>query len=64
MSKFTMACECPRCGTLCKSDGITVDFTAPENVVSLNNFSCEAWHCDKCNIDFGTSEIENFIEEF
>lgn len=54
MNKFIMACECPMCGKVCKSDGVTVDLTVEENVVSLNNFSCESWHCDDCDIDFGT----------
>lgn len=40
MAKFVKACECPNCGNLCKEDGITVDFTTDEMVVSLNSFSC------------------------
>ena len=64
MNKFIMACECPMCGKVCKSDGITVELTVEENVVSLNNFSCESWHCDDCDIDFGTCEVENIIEAF
>ena len=63
MAKFIKACECPNCGELCKDDGITVDFTTEEMVVSLNNFSCCEWHCEKCGTDFGTCEVENFIEE-
>mgnify|MGYP001012333052 CR=1 FL=1 len=55
MNKFIMACECPMCGKVCKVE---------ENVVSLNNFSCESWHCDDCDIDFGTCEVENIIEAF
>ena len=57
-------CECPNCGTLCKDDGITVDFTTDNMVVSLQNFSTTEWHCDSCGIDFGTCEVENIIEEF
>lgn len=64
MAKFIKACECPRCGKICKSDGITLDFTTEDNVISLNSFSCEEWHCDDCNINFGTCEVENIIEEF
>ena len=64
MTKFIKACECPNCGTICKDDGITADLTTEDNVILLNNFSCEEWHCDNCNIDFGTSEVDNIIEEF
>ena len=64
MAKFIKACECPNCGTLCKDDGITVDFTTDNMVVSLQNFSTTEWHCDSCGIDFGTCEVENIIEEF
>ena len=64
MAKFIKACECPNCGTLCKDDGITVDFTTDNMVVSLQNFSTTEWHCDSCGIDFGTCEVENIIDEF
>jgi hypothetical protein len=64
MSRFIKACECPICGKLCKSDGITVDFTTEENVISLNSFSNESWHCDNCDIDFGICDIESIVEEF
>lgn len=64
MAKFIKACECPNCGNLCKEDGITVDFTTDEMVVSLNNFSCCEWHCEKCGTTFGTCEVEDIVEEF
>lgn len=64
MAKFIKACECPRCGKLCKSDGIALDLTTEDNVISLNSFSYEVWHCDDCDINFGTCEVENIIEKF
>ena len=64
MMKYIMGCECPRCGKVCKRDGFTFDFTVEENVVVLQNFSNEEWHCDDCDIDFGTCAAENIIEEF
>ena len=64
MAKFIKACECPNCGELCKDEGITVDFTTGEGVVSLNNFNQTSWHCDSCGIDFGTGDIKDMIEEF
>lgn len=64
MAKFIKACEFPRCGKICKSDGITLDLTTEDNVISLNSFSCEEWHCDDCKINFGTCEVENIIDEF
>lgn len=64
MVKMIKACECPKCGLLCKDDVITVDLTASAGVISLNNFSNTNWHCDSCNIDFGTCEVEDIIEEF
>ena len=62
MVKFIKACECPNCGALCKQDGI--DLTTDELVVSLNNFSCLDWHCDKCGTNFGTYGVEDIIDEF
>ena len=63
-SKFIMACECPICGKVCKDNGLTVDLTAEENVVTLNNFSHTYWHCKDCDIDFGTEDLSNAVEEF
>lgn len=42
----------------------TVDLTAEENVVTLNNFSHTYWHCKDCDIDFGTEDLSNAVEEF
>ena len=39
-----------------------VDFTENEDVVNLMNFSQYDWHCDDCDIDFGTGDIEDCIE--
>lgn len=64
MSKFILACNCPQCDKLCVDDGIMVDFTADEGVVNLMNFSQKDWHCDDCDIDFGTGDIEDVIEIF
>lgn len=64
MTKFIKACECPNCGTLCKDDGITIDFTTEDGVVSLNLFVDTIWHCDECGIDFGTGDTDCMIEEF
>ena len=64
MSKFIKACECPNCGTLCKEDGITVDFTTEDMVVSLNNFSSTSWECPECGTEFGTGDVEDILEEF
>ena len=41
-----------------------VDFIAKEGVVNLMNFSQKDWHCDDCDIDFGTGDIEDIIETF
>lgn len=64
MSKFIKACECPRCGKVCKSDEIVYDLTTEKNVVTLNNFNDTAWYCDDCGIDFGVGYVEDIIEEF
>ena len=37
---------------------------AEENVVTLNNFSHIYWHCKDCDIDFGTEDLSNAVEEF
>jgi len=63
MGNFIKACECPNCGELCKEDGITVDSTTEDMVVSLSCFSQTSWHCDSCGMDFGTGDIEDMIEE-
>lgn len=51
-------------GEIGVDDGIMVDFTANEGVVNLMNFSQKDWHCDDCDIDFGTGDIEDSIEIF
>ena len=33
MAKSIKACECPRCGKICKSSGITFDLTTEKNVI-------------------------------
>ena len=62
MSRFILACNCPICDKLCLDDGIMIDFTADKGVVNLMNFSQKDWHCDDCDIDFGTGDIEDTIE--
>ena len=61
MNKFIMAVECPVCGALAKSDGMTVDFTAPEGVVCLNLFSQEEFECDECGTIIYTGDMEDHL---
>ena len=64
MAKFIKACNCPNCGTLCLDGGYTADLTTADNVVNIDNFSNASWHCDICDIDFGTADVMDYIEEF
>ena len=61
MNKFIMAVECPVCGALAKTDGMTVDFTAPEGVVCLNLFSQEEFECNKCGTVIYTGDMEDYL---
>lgn len=61
MNKFIMAVECPVCGELVQSDGMTVDFTAPEGVVCLNLFSQESFECPRCGTVSYTGDMEESL---
>ena len=61
MNKFIMAVECPVCGELAKSDGMTVDFTAPDGVVCLYLFSQEEFECVACGTVIYTGDMEDHL---
>lgn len=61
MNKFIMAVCCPVCGELVKSDGWTVDFTTSENVVCLDLFSQQDFHCEMCGTDIYTGDMEDSL---
>ncbi|MBQ2396248.1 MAG: hypothetical protein II304_04285 [Bacteroidales bacterium] len=62
MAKFIKAVECPVCGEIVKDDGFTLDLTTEENVICLNNFSCDSFHCENCNTDIYIGEIDDYLE--
>lgn len=62
MAKFIKAVECPVCGEIVKDNGISLDMTTGENVICLNNFSCDSFHCDNCGTDIYVGDIEDVIE--
>lgn len=59
--KYSVDCDCLKTN---KSDGTTYDLITEGNAILLNDFSYEEWHCDECDIDFGTCAVESIIEEF
>lgn len=62
MAKFIKAIECPVCGGIVKDDGFTLDFTTEDNVICINNFSCDSFHCELCGTDIYVGDINDCIE--
>lgn len=62
MAKFIKAVECPVCGEIVKDNGISLDMTTGENVICLNNFSFDSFHCNNCGTDIYVGDIEDVIE--
>lgn len=62
MAKFIKAVECPVCGEIVKADGFTLDLTTEDNVICLNNFSCDYFHCESCGTDIYTGDMGDCIE--
>ena len=62
MEKFIKAVECPVCGEIVKDNGISLDMTTGENIIILNNFSLDSFHCNNCGTDIYVGDIEDVIE--
>lgn len=62
MAKFIKAVECPVCGEIVKDNGLSLDLTTEENVICLNSFSCESFHCKSCGTDIYVGDIDDCIE--
>lgn len=62
MNKIRLTASCPECDEEMKL--FVGDLMGnPEPTVDIGNFEQATFHCDKCNKDFHTSDIDLLSEE-